>query len=536
MAADELDDQILDQIFPDAALELPPLPPPYAPAPNLPPDMVPEPLRRFANDIAERMCCPLEYVVVPALTALATVIGSTIRIHPKQYDDWTVYLNIWAMVIGPPSAMKSPAQKQAIKPLTVLEKRAKEQFRDDKKKSTADLAIAERDAKRLLDQIGKQSSSRDLDELAYKDKRAEIDELKAVTERRYWTSDSTKEALAKLFEQNPHGILLLRDELFGWLSTMATEARAGERQFFLECWDGSGYFREDRITREGTNADLMCLSVLGSIQPGRLDSLVRSASDDKSAENDGLLQRLQLMVDPERPPWKLIDRPPDREAERCVTALFERLDAFARGIRTDQPVIMRFDPPAQGVFNAWLDDHERKLRTADVQANPLLEEHLGKYRSLVPKLAAIFELANMFAEIRTPATELARMPEESYATFATPVSADSARMAVFWCGYLEAHVRKIYAGRSAESAAHALADRIMRLEVEDGSTIRDLDRHHFSGLETTARCQAAAEVLERIGWLSLVQPPKAQGRGRQPTSPKLVFADGLKAAVNGRPA
>ena len=49
---------------------LEPLPPIYQPVESLPPEMIPEPLRGWIVDVAERACWPLEMVAGPALVAL----------------------------------------------------------------------------------------------------------------------------------------------------------------------------------------------------------------------------------------------------------------------------------------------------------------------------------------------------------------------------------------------------------------------------------------------------------------------------------
>jgi hypothetical protein len=55
--------------------------------------------------------------------------------------------------------------------------------------------------------------------------------------------------LHQILIQNPAGVLVLRDELTGWLANLERPGREGERAFFLECWNGDGCFDIDRIAR-----------------------------------------------------------------------------------------------------------------------------------------------------------------------------------------------------------------------------------------------------------------------------------------------
>jgi hypothetical protein len=74
--------------------------------------------------------------------------------------------------------------------------------------------------------------------------------------------------------------------------------RRGPR-VYLEAWDGTGAFVQDRIGRGTIYVPSVCLSILGGIQTGKLASYVDDAIAGKTGD-DGLLQRFQLAVYPER--------------------------------------------------------------------------------------------------------------------------------------------------------------------------------------------------------------------------------------------
>src|SRR5271166_3404760 len=76
--------------------------------PMMPEDLIPEPLRSWLNDIAERISCPLDFAVIPALLALGCVLGRKIGMRPKAHDVWTVIPNPWGAIIGRPGVLKSP--------------------------------------------------------------------------------------------------------------------------------------------------------------------------------------------------------------------------------------------------------------------------------------------------------------------------------------------------------------------------------------------------------------------------------------------
>ena len=87
------------------------------PVPILKSSMLPEPLRGWLDDGAQRMSVPLDYSAAAAIVALAAVIGRKVCIRPKRQDDWTICPNLWGAVVGPPSVLKSACIEEAIRHL-----------------------------------------------------------------------------------------------------------------------------------------------------------------------------------------------------------------------------------------------------------------------------------------------------------------------------------------------------------------------------------------------------------------------------------
>lgn len=138
------------------------LPALYPPVPSLPPEMLPEPLQAWLQDVAERTCLPLEFVACPALVALGAVIGRALGVRPKRHDDWLVVPNLWGGIVGRPGLMKSAAISEATKPLARLAVEAREAFEKEKLKAevrreriTLEIAALKEDAKRSAKKGGK---------------------------------------------------------------------------------------------------------------------------------------------------------------------------------------------------------------------------------------------------------------------------------------------------------------------------------------------------------------------------------------------
>lgn len=470
-----------------------PLPDDLLPVPQFDPLLLPTSLRSWIVDIAERMQCPVEFPAVAALIAAASLIGNRILIRPKREDDWTVVPNLWGGVVAKPGLLKSPSLDAALKPLKARERIAREEYNRaledfDFQKMQAD-AQREQLKKDLLKSI---KEGRDGSEY-----RARLSEINATApiERRYIVNDPTIEKLGELLNQNPFGLLLFRDELVGWLRSLDREGREPDRAFYLETWGGYGSYTYDRIGRGTIRIECLTLSVLGGIQPGPLTEYLRGTMNG-GRDDDGLMQRLQLLVCPDFPKtWLNIDRLPDHEAASLAHTCFAGLDKLEPENIGAQIAIahdgtatsfLRFEPEAQAFFNEWHAELETDLRS-DTYEHPALEGHMAKYRSLMPSLALIFHLIDRVGGM----------------SVAESVSLDAARRAAAWCTLLEAHARRIYgfALNAEVRLAKTILKRIRKGDLEPEFTARDLYRKHWAGLSKSSEVTEPLHILVDYGWL-----------------------------------
>lgn len=313
--------------------------------------------------------------------------------------------------------------------------------------------------------------------------------------RRHLVNDATVEAIGVLLNQNPRGLLLNRDELYGWLKTLDKQGHENDRAFYLEAWNGTGSYTYDRIGRGTLPIKSACVSVLGGIQPNRLigylDDAVKGGQGD-----DGLIQRFQLMVYPDPPSeWSNIDREPDGAALKRAHAIFQALAAldpatFAERSGEDGPYFVRFDEEAQDFFDAWRFELENRLRTLEHGA---MEAHLAKYRSLMPSLALVFHLIDVADGSITTGR----------------VSLLAAEMAAAWCEFLEAHAYRIYGLVSEGGLARAreLARHIEQGDLSTPFKARDVYRKGWHLLCDPSEVEEALGELDELGWVRAERRP-----------------------------
>lgn len=476
------------------------LPEGLPPVAALDPEMIPEPLREWLLDIAERMQIPPDFSTASAIVVLSSLAGRKIGILPKQKDDWLVVPNLWGAVVGRPSLLKSPAIAQVMKPLDRL-------IADASQKHDAALAnykLSEMAAKAKKDALQKKlnreaAKNANLDEFL---EDLQLDNLKGPTLVRYKTEDGTVAKIGEILLENPNGILIHRDELTGWLKSLDKDGREGDRQFFLESWNGSGSFIVDRIARGTLHIPALCLSILGGVQPGPLSSYIYQALKG-GAGDDGLIQRFQLLVWPDAPKaWKNIDRWPDTKAKNRAYDIFDKLSSYSHLLEPDdldtEIPSVRYSPDGQEVFNHWRANLESRLLTGDL--SPAIESHLAKYRSLIPSLSLLFQLCqNLDLNLETH-----------------HVGREATEMAVKWSHYLETHAHRLYSSVASAGleSARALLLKLQSGDVKDTFTLRDIYLKHWSKLATTEEVDRAVDILVLHGWLRVVEV-KTEGRPKQ---------------------
>lgn len=496
-----------------------PLPDGRVRAPKLDPEIIPEPLRDWLRDIAHRMQVPLDFAAVPGIVSIATVIGSKVRIRPKQKDDWTVVVNLWGAIIGDPSLLKSPSIEQATRPLRRLIAQAEESHAERMRQFEIEREIDEARRKDVAKQI-KAAIADGQDATSLREELGEP--LTPPTEKRYLVNDATVEKLGDLLAQNPNGLLLFRDELTGWLRTLDRENNANERAFYLEAWNGGQPYTYDRIGRGTTKIPNTTMSVIGGIQPGPLAAYLEAANAG-GAGADGLMQRFQLAVWPDRiARYEHVDEWPDKKAKDVAFNVFQALDAIhpldERIYCTDDAgyKYLRFDDEAQELFDAWYTRLQHRIRASHL--DPAYVSHLAKYGSLFASLALIFHLVEH-------ARSMQPIPDVSF---------DAAEKALRWIDYLEGHAKKIYGLQAAEAGERVkrLAEKIQSGKVENGFQVRHLQQKRWAGLSKAEEIYEAVNVLVDIGWLEMVQE-EGLVRGAKPKTRYMINPKVSKADVSG---
>lgn len=475
--------------------ELPPAPPFDANA------LLPSILADYVLDEADRMRCPPDFIAAALIVALGSVIGSRCALKPKRRDDWVVVPNLYGGVVGDPASKKSPSIDKALVFMNRLERDEAQRHAERMVEYEAELA-AHKAREAAIASIMKRAAGakkkpEDADSMA-----AAIDDLKRLAPpeephpRRFKTSDATIEKLGDILARSPEGILVVRDELTGLLASWEREGREADKAFYLEGWNGTGSFSIDRIARGSLFIPTLCLSVFGGIQPDLLAKYLLGITG--SLDNDGRVQRFQVLVYPDPVPWEWTDRHPVQGAREAVRDIFLRLASFdplQDGASPADDFVkvphLSFDDAAQGFFVEW--DRDLHLSVIAAEESPMLRQHFAKYEKLFCAVALILHLAE------------GRIG---------PIQADTALRAAAWTKYLEGHARRVYAlaDTAKVSVAQQLARRVAEGKLAEGFTARDVWKKGWSGLGTASQAEAALAILEEFGHVVGVEQDDGPGR------------------------
>ncbi len=469
---------------------------------TLPIHQLPSCLREYVEDSASRMNAPADFAAMAALIAIGAATRGQIQIRPKQNDTWSEFPNLWGLGIGHPSVMKSPSTSEMFKVLAKIEAK----FADDYKVNIKDWEIQGKLLSLTLAGVEKRMKAGEASEDDYLDAQRKISnhEERKPIQKRLLVNDATTEKLAEILIASP-GLLVYRDEILGLLKKFNQAGKETDRAFFLEGWKGTSNYAVDRIGRGSQQVPLLLLAVFGTIQPGALLDYFSDLAGDQSG--DGLIQRFQLMVYPDKADFAYVDRKPNAEARARYFSVIENIakaelkaytyeDAYA-----DVPYL-HFNQEAQQVFVDWYQEFYG-FSIQQYQEQETLETHFSKYRKLVPALALIFHLADLFDS----------------KVNGKQIEAIQVHRAIAFAEYLESHAKRIFGlfTNAHFAGAETLSKRLLSKKLVDKFSARDVVRQGWKGLSDQRQVEKAINELLNKNWIKEVESAYA-GTGR-PAAP-----------------
>lgn len=318
-----------------------------------PVDVLPEPLRTFVGNTASEMGCDAGMVALPTLVGMAAAVGTTRQLEIKP--GWREASVLWGMVISRRGSKKSPALRRALRPIYEMQARAGQPG------SNAAASVP-----------------KDPDDSADSERPCQLASLSVPNHlQRIMTNDVSIAALADILGTEPRGILVVRDELTGWLGDLRKHPSRSDMSQWLSAWSAETWIL-DRHGRDRIVIPSAAVSVIGGIQPQVLPKVVTATDLDA-----GLLDRFLYVVPPAPPADRWSDACEDAEDRRMMEILFAQL------YRITDKGTLQLERRAKEQFVEFYNTNGQ--RAADAEG--AMACMLSKFRSHVARLAMTLQLA-----------------------------------------------------------------------------------------------------------------------------------------------
>jgi hypothetical protein len=432
-------------------------------------------------DAAQAAACPPDYVALPLLATASALIGNAR--WAQAGEGWAEPPHLWLCVVGDSGSSKSPGADCIYRDVVPeLERRMQGNYPDRLAAWRADSESAKARDEQWREDVKKANKTGNPPPAP---PALLVDA--APQAPRLQQNDVTIERVATLLASAaPKGLLIVRDELAGWLQGMAAYSDAA-RPFWLEAYGGRPYRVERQKHPEPINVARNVVAVFGGTQPEKVAQLFEDA-------DDGLLSRL-LWAWPDAIPFRLGRKRP--AVETAVSAL-DRLRCLelipatnAEG--TFNPVMVPLRTELLPVIEAF----GRDMQTRQSEAAGLMRSALGKARGTVLRLSLVMEMLRWCIDPagQPPPTEIG----ETALAAACDLVAD----------YFLPMAERVYgdaAARPPSRNAATLAKWIQR-EKPTEVHVRTLQRDiRLPRLDTAEAIHEAAKILVDADWLRL--PPK----------------------------
>ncbi len=473
-----------------------------------PADVLPPWLRGWAEAVAEALQVPVDFPAMLGLALVAGAAGGCLRV--QVLETWAEPLNLYVVIVGPPSAKKSPTFSYAMQPLIARENQVQEMrapaIREatvDKRLKLARLAKAEKDAAKA----GNPEEAAQLDARVL-DLQREADAVVVPARPRLYESNVTPEALiSALFAQD--GRLVAMSAEGGDFLEVAAGLRYGDSgpnlEALLKAWCGD-LIRVARKNRPEEDIPHPALTIAIAVQP----SVIRKLASQDGVRERGLPARFLYAI----PNVNQGNRKPlgqrvaldEATQRRYVGRMLGVWERFGPGSKRE-PGRLTLSPGAFGVLCEFDAAHERRLHplTGDLA---WVDDCAGKLTGTVARLAGVLHVADSAPGQDLIDTVIPAATVERAVRLADP--------------YLIGHATIAF-GEMGASPARDLALRIVRHVERTGETMvsrADLYRatRRRGGVKSPEDLEPALKLLVEHGYARFIpRPGRTEGvLGRTP--------------------
>lgn len=306
-------------------------------------DTFPKTLANYATESSASINVDSAYVGPSCLAAVASVIGSGIRIELKT--GWREPSIIWTATVADSGSGKSPGLKAAIDPLYELQTKADKRYQNAAEEFETAIAIFRKD-------FSKWVNNRKKNLLLVKPENPIEPTIVA-----YIADDTTPEALIEVLAENPFGVCLPKDELSGWLGGFDAYRSGGgskDLSFWLQSHGGQPVRVNRKSGKKLATADTPSVSICGGIQPGMLRKILKTNEHFFDA---GLAARILYAMPPDLP-QRWTDAVVSDVTKNQYWNIFKTILSWRNGLdalNPAKPLILTLSEAAKSQFIGFYD-------------------------------------------------------------------------------------------------------------------------------------------------------------------------------------
>ena len=310
------------------------------------------------SDFATRLCLRPELGLTIFYTTISSLLKVGSKIRLSDYTDFDQPMGLYSAIVAEPSQRKSPLINAiATKPLRELQKKAKDEFKEQMKQYELDMKDFEHDDS--------------------------LPEPIKPTMRRYYINGGSGAGMRDLINaqsKNSWGMTILSDELSGHFKSQKKSYNVGQTEDLLSYYDGFG--KIDAL-KGGLASDFEeCLvSILGGIQP----KVIREFND--GSDDNGNHSRFNFINQPTQPFIIPDDPQASLDLLPLITSIYKRISELPQ-------LSLRLSPDAQKQFHKLNNKCETYRVKAKSQALAAL---WGKMPGKIGRFAALIHVVERVA-------------------------------------------------------------------------------------------------------------------------------------------
>jgi hypothetical protein len=451
---------------------------------DFPLDVLPAPLAGLIGEIAWSMNCAPDLAGVALLTLAGGAIANSR--HLAITETHLVSPCLYAVVIASPGMTKSPPLRLLRRPFDLAEANFRREWKAELEK--------------------------------WKEAQGE-DRGPKPTLTRCQVSNVTTESLQIILDENPRGVLMVRNELSGLLAGLNQYKRGGgdDRQFYLDLWDGTPIITDRKSDRAREGAPVFVqdafTAIYGTIQPEVVTILRPDGGRRRAAINDGFIDRFLFAYPRDIPAvgeqWRAVTSLARSQWEDTIRELLS-LQMQATSDKLPRPVLLHLDAQGRSSWERFTKDLAAEINGDDFP--PHLRGPWMKLKAYGGRLALILRCLRWACA--TAAGEVDEL---------TQVEGVDMDAAIRLVHYFQSHTRKVDALIDTDPRRRE-AQRVLRwlslnslkcLNLEQGIKKSDLHAGVWGGSKDVDEVSDILSLLVRYGWLRLCHEEERKGPGRR---------------------